>query len=315
VTASADASRDQPRPGLAFFCRRFRRIFPPYWLWLLVVAVAVVIVEFYVAPGFFATAFVPNPARFALPQWFGNLTLTESWRWNVTGGVESALLSPSWTLCYEEQFYALVGLCLIFCRRYFFQALACISVAVLIGMVLLPSAGVPTWGLFLDGKWLMFAAGVLAYYALNYVPSAKVPLYCIPIGLGVLAAVANPGNLLKPLVNEPNQSYLAAFVLSLVIIALRKWDERLLQSRLARPLRFCGERCYSIYLVHWPTVTVVSWAFNQLGVRKPFLVFFIGLPICVGAAVGLGWLFHRWVERRFLSSRRRAPAHPAVTAP
>src|SRR5262249_17994371 len=151
-----------------FFLRRFRRIYPPYWVWLAIVAAWVCLVEHF-STGFFEQVFVPNPARFTKWQWLGNLTLTESWLYHVTGGVETPLISPSWTLCYEEQFYALVGFALIFSRKHFFRILGLITISVMAGLLVLPTLGFVTRGTFLDGQWLMFAAGALVYYMLNYV--------------------------------------------------------------------------------------------------------------------------------------------------
>src|SRR5262249_48484636 len=130
VTASADAARRRPNPGPEFFYRRFRRIYPPYWTWLAVAGLGIWIVEL-IHPRFFEQAFIPNPQTFTIWQWLGNLSLTESWRWHLTGGVENMLLSPSWTLCYEEQFYALAGLALVAGRRFFFGWFALVTAVVL----------------------------------------------------------------------------------------------------------------------------------------------------------------------------------------
>ncbi|HEV2393274.1 MAG TPA: acyltransferase [Verrucomicrobiae bacterium] len=298
VTASADAARQRPSSGANFFRRRFRRIYPPYWAWLLITAAGVWFVESKHA-GFFQNAFVPNPRGFTKWQWFGNLTLTESWRWHITRGVENELLSPSWTLCYEEQFYALVGLALLLARRFFFGALALLTLAVFAGLFVLPPLGVGTLGLFLDGQWLMFAAGAVVYYALNYAPARAMGWFCVPLGFGVLCAVAGPEHLLIARTNEPNQSYLCAFLFALALLGLRRWDTQLARARLVRPLLFCGEMCYSLYLIHWPVVTVVSWGFNRLGLRNPFAIFFLGVSCCLAVALGLGRLFYRLIERRF----------------
>ena len=298
VTASADAARQRPHPGRKFFWRRFHRIYPPYWAWLGVAGLCVWLVEHF-AQGFFARVYVPNPRAFTPWQWLGNLTLTETWRWHLTGGVESALLSPSWTLCYEEQFYALVGLVLIFARRSFFGVLGLLTLTVLCGFLLLPELGVSTRGLFLDGKWLMFAAGVLVYYAVNYAPKRFHVWFSLPLGVGALCAFAAPQHLLEPRINEPNLSYFCAFLFALLLMALHHWDKQLAGSRWLRPLTFCGEMCYSLYLVHWPIVLMVGWAFGQLGFQNEFLIFFLGLACCLGVAIGLARLFHRLIERRF----------------
>jgi len=298
VIASADAARRLPKPGAKFFYRRFRRIYPPYWAWLAVAGLGVWLVES-VHPGFFERVFVPNPRGFTMWQWLGNLTLTESWRWHITHGVEAELLSPSWTLCYEEQFYALTGLALALTRRFFFSALSLVTVAVIAGLFMFPLLGVSTLGLFLDGKWLMFAAGIVVYYALNYAPARAVAWFCVPLGFGALCAAAGPQQLLLPRINEPNQSYLCAFSFALLLLGLHRWDGQLAQARIVRPLAFCGERCYSLYLVHWPVVTVVSWAFNRLGLRQPVAILFLGVGCCLAVAVGLAHLFHCLIERRF----------------
>jgi peptidoglycan/LPS O-acetylase OafA/YrhL len=245
-------------------------------------------------------AFVPNPITLAPAQWFGNLTLTESWRWHITDGAQSSLLSPSWTLCYEEQFYAIVGVALLLTRRFLFATLAAVTALVLVSMVLLPRFGVSLDGLFLDGKWLMFASGALVYYIVNYARRGTAVWFTLPILLGGIYTASDPREL---------QGYLTAFVFALLTIGLSGWDQPLAQSRWLRPLRYCGEMCYSLYLVHWPTVTIVSWAFNLLGIRNPFVVLGVGLPLCIGAAVALGRFFHVWIERRFLN------ANPLRTQP
>ncbi len=297
VTASADAARRRSKPGPRFFWRRFRRIYPPYWVWLSVAGLLIWL-EFSIDPAFFQAAFVPDPHAFTGWQWLGNFTLTETWRPHFVRGVQSELLSQSWTLCYEEQFYAVVGVALILAPRFLFKALALVTAAVA-ALLVFPPVSFSAAGSFLDGRWLMFAAGILVYYALNYMPVRSVGWACVPLGFGILCAAARPEYLLKAKVNEPNQSYLCAFCFALLLMGLRRWDKALTQTRWLRPLNYCGEMCYSLYLVHWPVVTVVSWAFNQLGFRNPFAVFFLGVPSCLAVAIGLARLFHKLVERRF----------------
>lgn len=305
ISASADAARRRDRPAGEFFWRRFRRIYPVYWAWILPVAVGVWLTE-RMSPGFFQRAFVPDPNNFTVWQWLGNVTLTETWRWHLTGGTESFLLSPAWTLCYEEQFYAIVGLTLLIARRYMFGVLGLISVAVLAGLFVFPWLGLPTMGLFVDGRWLMFAAGVLVYYTINYAPRrAWLWAYAV-LGLGVLCAVSTPERLLAREVNEPNQSYLLAFAFAILLLPLHRYDIRIGTAWWARPLTFCGEMCYSLYLVHWPVVTLVGWAFNQLGLSNPLIVFGAGLGCCLSVAIGVARVFHWTVERRFWNPPERS---------
>jgi peptidoglycan/LPS O-acetylase OafA/YrhL len=302
ISASADAARRGPKPGAQFFWRRFRRIYPVYWAWLATAALGIWSVE-RMSPGFFARAFFPDPQMLTSWQWFGNITLTETWRWHLSGGAEKLILSHAWTLCYEEQFYAIVGISLLFARRSFFTVMALISSAVAVGMFLFPMAGLSTMGIFLDGKWLMFAAGALVYYTVNYAGLGGRRLALFILGVGILCAAAAPRHLLIAQVNEPNQSYLGAFAFALLIAGLHRWDSQLSQAAVLKPLRYCGEMCYSLYLVHWPVVTLVSWAFNQLGLKNPFAIFILGVSSCLAVAIAAGRLFHCAVERKFWNSR------------
>lgn len=313
IAASADAARDRRLGAPDFFWRRFRRIYPVYWAWLLPVALGVWVGE-RLAPGFFEGAFIPCPGNFGLWQWVGNATLTETWRWHVTGGMEKFLLSPAWTLCYEEQFYAVVGVTLLLARRYFFAVLAGVTLVVAAGLFVWPTLGINTMGVFLDGRWLMFAAGVLVYYTLNHATSRFRPWAFAVLGFGVLCAVAAPHHLLRNEVNEPNQSYLCAFLFAVLLIPLHGWDDALAKASWLRPLTFCGEMCYSLYLIHWPVVTVVSWAVNQLGLKHPFAVFFLGLFCCLTVSITLARIFHWTVERRFWNPppKDAPPGSPAV---
>jgi len=262
--------------------------------------VSVYLVETFVQSHFFETIAISNPISLTTGQWIGNLTLSETWRWHLTRGVENCFLGPFWTLCYEEQFYLVVGLVLLFARRFFFGAFAAVSIAVLAGFF---QTAVDTNGWFFDGRWLMFASGILVYYVLNHVRSANRVWYCIPLGIGVICALANPRQLLLQQVNEPNQSYLAAFCFALLLIVLHPWDDRLSRLRWLHPLRFCGERCYSLYLVHWPLATVVMWALSRWGFHHPLAILFLVVPCCVGAVVVVGEIFHVLIERRFWNPR------------
>src|SRR5262245_2720327 len=72
-------------------------------------------------------------------------------------------LGQAWTLCYEEQFYAIAGLILLVCPRRFFWGICALTIATLPWF---GSSAVK--GFFFDGSWLSFAGGVLVYHALNY---------------------------------------------------------------------------------------------------------------------------------------------------
>src|SRR5438093_424847 len=65
---------------------------------------------------------LPHLGEFTAGNWLGNLTATEAWRSSVGGGEIAYLMKNTWTLCYEEQFYAVVGLMLLLAGTRFFAA-------------------------------------------------------------------------------------------------------------------------------------------------------------------------------------------------
>jgi peptidoglycan/LPS O-acetylase OafA/YrhL len=52
---------------------------------------------------------IRQPQSMSASQWFGNLTLTETWRYHLFGDEKVLLAGHIWTLCYEEQFYFVTG--------------------------------------------------------------------------------------------------------------------------------------------------------------------------------------------------------------
>jgi len=303
VTASADALRSQPRSGGRFFWRRFRRIYPPYWAVVGLSALGIWLVEAVERAEYAAALEMPGPRTLTGGQWLGNLSLTETWRWRLGGGAESSLLPQAWTLCYEEQFYFLVGMALVLTRRWFFGVLAGLTALVAV-QFLFPSPGVNTQGLFLDGKWLMFAAGVWVYYVTRFMPPRRWLWSTLPLVVGMLHAVAGPGQWLRP----ANQSYFAAFAYALLILGLKPWDDPSSRSALLAPLRFCGERCYSLYLVFWPVAMAVGEAVDGLGATSAEAVLLIRVPCCVAVTILVGHGIHHGIERRFWNPRVRVRA-------
>jgi len=121
--------------------------------------------------------------------------------------------------------------------------------------------------------------------------------------IGVLNAVADPRQIQQPL----NQSYLAAFSFALLIMGLKRWDDYTNDCRVLSPLRFCGEMCYSLYLLHWLVVRTVGHAVDSLGADSSAFILLIRIPLCVALTILLGTIFHRLVERKFLNQGINKP--------
>jgi len=268
---SASVDRHQQRAGTvrSYFLRRFRRIFPTLWvLW------------------------------FSSWQWIGSLTLTESWRYHVVGDGNGYLFGHLWTLCYEEQFYAVAGACLFLAPKHFTKSIAAITAIVAVMTVWFPSDPA-THGFFFDGLWLQFAAGVGVYQVLNYgTGRSAVALVALLTAAAVHQYFQMPHWGIDHTLHESN---VVAFLFAIVLIGLHRFDKVIARSPVVAPLTSCGLACYSIYLVHAPLVKGLSHAWYLLGFTSGLATLLVTIPSCLIVSIVLGKMFHRCVEKRFLN--------------
>jgi peptidoglycan/LPS O-acetylase OafA/YrhL len=300
ISATADSTRRRGHPLVTYFIRRFRRIYPPYWAVIGLLCVFVIGMVALV-PGLLIDGHrnIPRPGWLSEGQWFGNLTLTESWRAHVGGEPTGYFNTVSWTLCYEEQFYAVVGLLLLLTPRRFFLGAAVVTAITVVLQYLVPARAIE--GFFFDGYWVHFAAGILLYYRINYAGpwAARLANVALLVAMLLYAKNHTPFHGVGPHVGEAG-FFACAF--ALVVSLLHPFDRQLATARVFRPLMFCGMICYSLYLVHWPVCKAIAHGLYMLGVRSNAATLLITVPVGVAASVLLAWGFFRLVERRFLNS-------------
>ncbi len=319
IAATSDSSRRKPHAPGQFFLRRFRRIFPPYWAIMLVSITLVIALTALGQADLVSTGYnlIPHPAALSPPQWLGNVTLTESWRWHLFGGGQLKIVGPSWTLCYEEQFYAVCGLMLIVARRRFFSGLAVVTLLSLAGgRLVLSGRGSAIDGFFFDGRWLMFAEGVGVYYLVNYGRSRRAGLLLFAaLMLLALWLHGNATVAASPIARYRAWELEGSTAFALALLALHPWDRRTFEARILRPIGLCGEMCYSLYLAHWPIAAVLTTLFYRAGVRGPLATLLLAAPVTIAASLVGGYIFHVTVERRFMNTPSRAPLPPAPALP
>ena len=294
ISATVDATRIKGRPISTYFFRRFRRIYPPYWIFL---AGAVAFVSL-LNPVLFSDPhnLIRQAQSMSVWQWLGNLTLTETWRHHVIGDAQGLFAGHIWTLCYEEQFYLVAGVMLLLCPKRFFLAAIVVSIGTVAVRLASKVFGLATTGFFFDGRWLLFALGILVYYWVNYAQRRGRVISVAFLALMALAILIAP-------IQLPNKiEYGTGVLFALMLVGLHRWDVGIASARLLKPLAICGTMCYSLYLIHWPLVLAISHALYRNGLVGPMNHLLITLPLCVAASVAVGWTFHLFVERRFLNA-------------
>lgn len=309
ISASADSTRRLGRPISEYFLRRFRRIFPPYWICVAVSCVLVACGNF-LAPNLFTD--ISLPWKIPALHWIGNLTLTETWLgqvFNYPFAWSNLFICPAWTLCYEEQFYAVVGILIWLAGPRYYAAIAAVTAAVLWRSVASPASY--NSGFFFDGRWLSFAAGVAVYYDLQHAKRLQSWLLRGLLVAGIAWSCHDPAILKAPSSIELDR--LCVFTFALLLIVLHRWDARLHHARLLRPITLCGTMCYSIYLMHWVVVRPISHGLGLLGLSTVAETLLVVVPLSLATCVGVGALFHVLVERRFLNSPLPATGGPLRT--
>lgn len=295
IAASAESTRRQGGSALEFLARRAWRTFPPYWAALLGFVSLVLVLEGTGLGWLYRNLFaleLPSPTALTGPQWLGNLTLTETWRPLVGGGEANVLTRVAWSLCYQEQFYFICFLALACGRDRMHRVLGIVTAATLAYRVFAWDSGRLAR---IDGSfsmfWHEFAVGLVVYWRLHRAESAR-ERRAMELGLAGLLT-------LGLMMRMPTTA--AAAGLGLLLIAARPYDARLATWPGFGPLRACGRRCYSIYLVHLP-ICVLGCAglTGGLGLTDFWVRALVVVPTVSAAAVGVSWAFHAAVERRFL---------------
>ena len=309
IAASADKTQRLGQPWHQYFVRRLRRIFPPLWAFFLLSAIAALSLErmslagplLRHAHGGFTT--IVSPMTLKPWQWLGNITLTEGWRGSILWrGGAGWWHGHTWSLGYEEQFYLVVGMLLLTTGQRWLRAAGALTACIAMAYIFLPLG--PVAGFFVDGSWLFFAYGLALYFhrteatgsGLLLIPAAVV----LGIGLGL---------------RDGNDHLIVAAMFCLLLTVLGAWDGPIATHRLTRPLSWCGTRCYSIYLLHWPITKIVCGIGLAFGLFTPVKTLAILVPTSLALSLLAAIPFHHFVERRFLNApqpSRRIPSSPDV---
>lgn len=293
ATSVASARRNGTSP-LAFMGRRFWRIVPTYWVALMGFVLITATLDLARSATLYEGAnglALASPSSLTPSQWIGNITLTEIWRPFYLPGAESAVYTRvAWTLCYQEQFYVVSSIVWALCAGRWFTGLGVVTIVS--GAILLFYGDIGALrridGLFFN-YWHEFAVGLAVYWRLQPRCTRRAKR-AIEIGLLGLAGIAFG-------LDAPSSGVAALF--GLVLIGTQGWSARIEAVRLLDPVRACGRRCYSIYLVHLPICAIGGRILIQMGLEGFWARALIVVPTVSVVAVALSWAFYAAIESKF----------------
>ncbi|MGE3818007.1 MAG: acyltransferase family protein [Isosphaeraceae bacterium] len=305
IASSLESARRKGITPWEFLLRRAWRIFPTYWVALFGFVALVASLDAMGRPDLHRGPLaleLESPSQLTGAQWIGNLTLTETWRPRVWGTHASVYTRVAWSLCYQEQFYAVCCLILWLSPRRLFRGLAVASGFILVArLVAWDSGALHRWDGTFPVRWHEFAVGLAAYWRLTAgLEGPAMGRRAVELGIGALALIG---------ICEGSASNTAAGLFGLSLIASHRWDALLSGLSWMAPLRACGIRSFSIYLSHLPVTVVGNALLYQWGMTDYWVRALISVPLVSAAALALGWFFYASIERRFTGT----PALPRLS--
>jgi peptidoglycan/LPS O-acetylase OafA/YrhL len=309
ITGILYRTREVPRSLRTFYARRFLRIFPLYY-------------------GFLLVLFAIGPLLVPGSDWLETVGSRQLWHWAYLSNVLAALegwdavphLGHLWSLAIEEQFYLLWPLAVLtLSRRRLIQLCGGLLVASFIARVTLLATGASPIAVYAltFTRWDGLVVGALVALAgRSAIWSGRMLRWSGPVaGAGVLALAAmvwaepyrSHYGLAMQTVGYPILAVVFGALLVRVLAATAgSASERLMT---APALRFLGRYSYGIYIVHAPLAGLlmsrgISPALlpRLWGSALPGQILFWLAATAVTVAVAVP-IWHLW-ERPFLSMKR-----------
>lgn len=317
IAASLDSTRRKGIRPATFIARRLWRIFPPYWASMAVIAILVVALNLLGLRRWHATNLgleLFDLDTFNWYQWLGNVTLTETWRARLFPGGELRFLNRvAWALCYQEQFYLICFVALVFFPRRLYAALGVATLLIIGFKLMITDLRRDQYYLgFFPDLWHEFAVGLFLYWRINVAttPAARRTVELLFVGLFVFATW-------KAMVTTQ-----AAALFGLLLIAIYRWDEPIALIKGFDPLRALGKRSYSVYLIHLPVCTIGNVVLAEIGLNSFWQRTLVMIPLVMVGSTLAAWAFSAAVDRHFgslpivgRSGRMVKPPTPGMALP
>jgi peptidoglycan/LPS O-acetylase OafA/YrhL len=271
----------------AFYIRRIKRLAPAF----IVVAFTTLVAGYFVLLPFefrelgksliAATFYLSNVHFFREEGYFA-------------GAADQKILLHTWSLSVEEQFYILIPALMFLLARYraVLLAVLCLIFIASLAMciVVTPISNTAAFYLFPFRAWAMLAGVLLAIY--RYEGGRKWQ-YTPAISWAGLAILVASIAFIKPGPSFPGVQAVWPTLGALLILANGRNDNSVNRVLSSRAAIFFGLISYSLYLWHWPVLTLSRYYLDGRA----------GTPIetnaCLFLVIALAWASWRFVEQPF----------------
>jgi len=274
----------------SFLSKRFRRVYPPLWIVLLLV-----IPIFFLHPSFG----IGDERKFA--------TIVGAFLIAPIGS--NSLLAPEWTLRHEIVFYGVFAL-LLWRRRAGYLVLGLWLLACAVVPFLHPDpTGLPAF--FFASNHLLFGFGMLVCVIFRRVVlGVGVTWLCAAAGI-LLYAAAWAAEAYRPALLWNDPAVLFGFAAALAILGLISLERA---GHLSFPwaLTYLGEASYAVYLIHYPVISLMCKVVARNRLWAHGALCFLTVSV---AALAVGILFHALLEKpvtAYLSGHRKLGTIPTT---
>lgn len=296
---------------VAFWRRRLFRLYPPYFVALVASLLGLFMLHGVLGgagPGVAAKLGYASTSALAV-----DLVLLLLLMQNLNGASHRVGNGPFWSLALEEQLYMLYFPLLSLRRRFGWgKALFVVALVTVLWRVGTVTVAPPSWrgALLLIGpaRWLEWTLGALAVEA--HLGKATLPRWAShPAAFLMFALLAVGAEESGVAVLAIDLFYGLAFFVLVNAACRFAWGEQASRRDAGRLFAWVGAISYSLYLIHLPLMVAVK----QVGLRAGLGVAAV-LALRVVVPVGAAVIFHRLVERRFLTKSRGRRATPLPAA-
>lgn len=269
-----------------FLWRRFLRVYPTYWVILLLVLFTAVF-----SPSLHDT--VPED-----PWVLAKAFLLVPQHPSVAGPTGAPVIVAAWTLHYEVVAYLMLAAWI------WSRTLGCVLSLALLGNAIACSQWqCGFYGNFLSGSsFLYFAYGAGAAWLLRQLPvlpNARALVWVASLAYLLVAIVTYEQNGAGSL-SDPAMYY--GMLASIILVCLTKAEASKPPEPGPKWIKLLSDSSYAMYLLHFPLISLSCKLLTHMGLSgaSGALVALVATTaLCVGAAV----VFHLFVERRLLALR------------